>query len=681
MSEKRDIMSYFKQMPAPQGQNDRRITTLQPDEQPKLSDLQSSSPLSPCPSTIRSQLISPIPLRQSSHLNNALLFDGAGSSVDAGNSVNKDEPQQPPTSSFGPSFGSFSQRIIKNGKEVVISSDGEDTESVSSLDVDDLLGQFINPASKPATMQSSPRLTKSHSNVSLRSQSGTSLGPRPVKGKPLYAQKPSKYKFSLDALVHDASDDKKAEAKVAKAKLDMEESPEPASRANDTIDHRNKKLRDDLLTLAVGDDADPAAIQRLKDAVARTEAFDQGKTWEFFEHMQPKESEPTFPQRSILPGSWEACLKEPSSRDRAFLSGMVRETLSASFLPDELLFWILQSAVPIEPRDSIRYAYCSTLKRASAERISSLLCPAYIDQLFQSLGAKQSALATSEAVVPGYSDSDKYKLRDHKYLLSVLDVLKGLAEKFNGDTREHALKLAIRLALDGTTMSDCLVCPEVQETIISLLGEADENPTDLALYEISMHIFKTIQDVILQAQFLKHLVPTTPRLALFKARLALSFLCRDPSPLDRPASHFFDLDLITAQLRDKRFQFRRQQSDLDFYDLCALTSILDVAIDIGTATPAFATPREEDEFNARVDDLSDSVKVIFSGIQVSGASHLKRTEAKEALQAVHYRLMYGVRTKPRPKKSLFRFSASIDKYVTRKDVKGGKVKEESKTEA
>ena len=32
---------------------------------------------------------------------------------------------------------------------------------------------------------------------------------------------------------------------------------------------------------------------------------------------------------------------------------------------------------------------------------------------------------------------------------------------------------------------------------------------------------------------------------------------------------------------------------------------------------------------------------------------MRRTEAKEALQALHYRLLYAVRTEPRPKKNVF----------------------------
>lgn len=101
-----------------------------------------------------------------------------------------------------------------------------------------------------------------------------------------------------------------------------------------------------------------------------------------------------------------------------------------------------------------------------------------------------------------------------------------------------------------------------------------------------------------------------------------------------------------------RSQARNSTQDFDFANLSALTFLLDVAIDDGHP-PNPCTKDAEKAFNASVDALADRIKSIFSAIEDSGASHMKRTEAKESLEALHYRLIYGVRTKPRPKKPLF----------------------------
>jgi len=98
----------------------------------------------------------------------------------------------------------------------------------------------------------------------------------------------------------------------------------------------------------------------------------------------------------------------------------------------------------------------------------------------------------------------------------------------------------------------------------------------------------------------------------------------------------------------------------DFCELAALISILDVAIDSVTNRDGFTDRKAETQFNQDVDMLADRIKAIFTSIQDSGASHLKRTEAKEGLQALHYRLIYGVRTKPRPKKAWFESSEAGD---------------------
>jgi hypothetical protein len=124
------------------------------------------------------------------------------------------------------------------------------------------------------------------------------------------------------------------------------------------------------------------------------------------------------------------------------------------------------------------------------------------------------------------------------------------------------------------------------------------------------------------------------------------------------------LKRITLQLHDERFDVNRHKASkgpkFDFWELAALTSVLDAAIDSVAGRDGFPDKKTEAQFNQEVDVLADRIKAIFTSIQDSGASHLKRTEAKEGLQALHYRLIYGVRTKPRPKKAWFEPSAAGD---------------------
>jgi hypothetical protein len=125
--------------------------------------------------------------------------------------------------------------------------------------------------------------------------------------------------------------------------------------------------------------------------------------------------------------------------------------------------------------------------------------------------------------------------------------------------------------------------------------------------------------------------------------------------------------------------FRSPSRRPDYANMTAQTYILDIAIADGGRPALFASRTHEVAFNRKVDKLADRVKAIFASIADTGASHMRRTEAKEALQALHYRLLYAVRTEPRPKKNVFggrdgdeyraeeRSKGFMSKFLARKD--------------
>ena len=51
--------------------------------------------------------------------------------------------------------------------------------------------------------------------------------------------------------------------------------------------------------------------------------------------------------------------------------------------------------------------------------------------------------------------------------------------RLNRHTREHALKITLRLALDEVAMTDCLVSLATQNAVTSLLGDSENKDTDL----------------------------------------------------------------------------------------------------------------------------------------------------------------------------------------------------------
>lgn len=189
----------------------------------------------------------------------------------------------------------------------------------------------------------------------------------------------------------------------------------------------------------------------------------------------------------------------------------------------------------------------------------------------------------------------------------------------------------------------------------------------------------------MQSSFRLRLLERMPaysqRTHLFRSNLALAFFLDDISSIREQSDGPCDMRRLTRKLQ--RMQLvAAKGDDIDYVELAATVSILDMALDVCIPPPPSPSPRattesttestavannanknknssdkaEEDAFNRRVDDLAHEVKAIFSRIPDAGAGHITRTEAKEVLNRVHYRIAYAVRTRPRPKKNLFESS-------------------------
>ena len=162
-------------------------------------------------------------------------------------------------------------------------------------------------------------------------------------------------------------------------------------------------------------------------------------------------------------------------------------------------------------------------------------------------------------------------------------------------------------------------------------------------------VYDTFGDVQFQSRMIQHILPTSDWISLLRCRLAMAFLLRNRGPLTEPVQKVLDLKRLTyLLLSDERFQSQplRARSDHDFGELMAVSVFLDVVINTSLLDLQNRDRDTDAEFNKTVDKLCAQIKIIFSSIEGAGASHLKRMLAKEALELVHYRVIYSVRTKP-----------------------------------
>lgn len=217
----------------------------------------------------------------------------------------KEDHTHPPSSSLSSLGGS--QRIVRNGETLITGSDGEETDSAtSSLEsADELLRRFMSPPSDGSLdldQETPPTIPIREKSTATKRDSTYSSKVKQRKYAP--AKPPSKFKFSLDDLVNDAEQDVAQEAKVTQAKTTLKE---PRSGEDEHLGDK-PGINDDILASMVSDGQDRSDMQRLKNAVSRTEMLDQEARWSFFEEAKHSIQIPIFPYKAIPAGSWEEVL-------------------------------------------------------------------------------------------------------------------------------------------------------------------------------------------------------------------------------------------------------------------------------------------------------------------------------------------------------------------------------------
>ena len=227
---------------------------------------------------------------------------------------------------------------------------------------------------------------------------------------------------------------------------------------------------------------------------------------------------------------------------------------------------------------------------------------------------------------------------------------------------------------------------------------------------------ETTRQILHASSISRHLlcraIATLPATSLrqhqIRRKLALHILLDAPPDEEiDPTSPSIGVRLL---LKIKKHPSFHISESTDYTTLHSLADLLDIAIDAGFSDFTFLSTQQEEEakpqpqshqthtlfshattpqsaaelsFNAQIDSLVAQLRLTCSKIRDAGTSHLKRTEAKSALEGLVVRLECAVRTKPKPRKGAFelgggvgnaRLSAGVlEKYLKRQS--GGSAKE------
>lgn len=564
---------------------------------------------------------------------------------------------QPAISQFSfADLPSSTQNIVKDGKIIAVKgSDDGDSDSLSSLD--DILGLR---KSEPVTSSSSlleldaDELEAERIRTMLRFTSGRS---QPLVGRDklrdLYS-KERDHKVDIGALMGDHFDDQEVEENIAKAKRGYE-----AARQDNELSKAQADLDRNLLAAVVaGGPGEQDGLSRLMNAVERTEALNINRSWFFFGPGGPKspsaESVEIATDRE-LSNWWRESLEDDDSRDRTFLSGFIGETWSSGRLPDEIIRWTFESIIQ-EPQNELRRSYVQAFKDVNPEWVRTHVSPSKIEQIFLRMGATEQAISCIDVIEPGGYVAIADGPPDYRYLLSIIELLIKMAPHLENSAYTKLLAILARLAVDADVMCDARTSVVVEDSLSELIELSMQKENGVIIGSFVADLGTCLKDPTLQAQLLRHMLCTSSVTAYTRIQLAYRFLFGTNSSSGSDlASWSIDINALTHYLDSGPFDtsVRSPSKRPDYTNMTALTYILDVAIANGGPPTSFSSRAEEIAFNRKVDKLADRMQAIFASIADTGASHLRRTEAKEALQALRYRLLYAVRTEPRPKKSVF----------------------------
>lgn len=168
------------------------------------------------------------------------------------------------------------------------------------------------------------------------------------------------------------------------------------------------------------------------------------------------------------------------------------------------------------------------------------------------------------------------------------------------------------------------------------------------------NLTRTLQSPILQSRLVTSLPTDCSRTQDFARRLALCFFLGTTGYAQVPLTRNDTLTTLIVK-RLKSIGAKTNASPSEYQDIAAAVELLDVALGNGFNRPQESKDLSPEDYNtarAHFDSLIDSLVNYLGALSAqivdTGASHMQRTEAKDAVSRLVSRLEHAVRTKPKP---------------------------------
>ncbi|KAL1384320.1 hypothetical protein HDK64DRAFT_31114 [Phyllosticta capitalensis] len=570
-----------------------------------------------------------------------------------------------------------SRRVVKDGMEIVRTSDSEEESDSSLEDLSVLLASRKRsaPAERPPSRPSVSPPDNGRKDYNFRSHAK-----RPKKIEKLLPA-PPKYKMSLAALAKQAGKERAAEEKTRETQAAMEELEKLLE------DSAHGELTEENMVQAVGN-ADKA--KKARDALERTGAFERVEVWRFFDTCRSTKPRP-FPVASLPSQGWQTLLKDTATRESAVHSGFVQAGVARSALPDEVISWIVDE-VCFGKKAALKFP-CLRILESSTAQVRSLLGVSRIRQLFSQVGAKVSTTGSNDSMVniaPTRVGEDDPRPAPPAGLEWLVRLLRQSAPHLAPEALEYGLEVLMRVNFDDSVLNDLELQALSSDAISAFLATFNTSFDTIARRTYTcLH-----EHPVLQSQLIASLPAHTPVECNFRRRLALCFFLQNSNAaLTMPLTSRAFLESIFAGIfrTNPRFQI---SASTDYAAVSATADILDVAFEDGFSDLSFLTqlasiPRKpvlqdaeakavrqearllEDEFNAGIDKFVRLLDHVNGQVRNGHVEKMTQAVSKLTLERVKHRVEYGVRTRQTstkdPFQEMFQSSGLMENWITREN--------------
>lgn len=558
---------------------------------------------------------------------------------------------------------SSSRRIVKNGVQAVTNSDSASMSSSSEDELVDL--ESFAPRKK---RRSSPLPEDSKNDIASHSRStrtSTRLSGEQAEKRPKDSWQPlgpppkTTYKYSLANMAKQSAKDAASEAKIARAEAEMQEA------------ERLEKQRNQLFSSSVETKSmmakefaqDSEEEERMVIAMERTEVLRGEEKFHFFCGEGDERIELDFPtaELSTLGLDW---VQDGSAWQHACTSGFLATVASQKGLPQRLVTWI-HNKIFYEPSEELCEGYVAifdALVRSEHD----------LPNLHFSLSETYAGQTVRDAADDTTIDGDTSLPSNLQHALTTMAVL---ASHIGPVNQACTLAELILLNNDENVRNDVEMQLHIERAMHSILeSHASTEDREVVFRETTRQILHASS---ISRHLLSRAIASLPATILplhqLRRKLALHILLDGPIDEDIDVTdHSIGVRLLLRLKKHASFQI---SESTDYSTLHSLIDLLDISIDVGFSDFAFlshesqaqhkAAPKSlfghttttsspaEISFNAQIDDMVSHLRLMSSKIRDAGTSHLKRTEAKSALERLIVRLEASVRTKPRPRKGVF----------------------------